>query len=328
MSQFQPISASSKSSVFTKSTKVATRVVRGRRPLLRDLGLVLTHIGELPWLLFPLKSEPDVHPELLPTSYPSYVDYVSVVAQMIVPTERKSISYGTLAVIPTDYVWPQEKRQSKWFFINGICTSPAMALLETREMAAAFQRPIHLIHTPTAGVVRDLWGAVTARTLRKDGRLSRPSFNIIKNALLSHEKVVLTTYSQGTIIASYVVRKILKDPVLRLHAHKLEVYCIGGAADSLHTDRGLSAEHGHSVPYVEHFANGKDFFARVGVLAHYHDTSGAIFVIPNKKGHMLNDHYIKGIGRGDYCDQRSRLYKYANGGEAGAHDYIPTDRRR
>ncbi|PTQ89071.1 hypothetical protein [Agitococcus lubricus] len=329
MSQYQtvvPITA--KQNVFVQSTVVANRIVRQRKPLLRDLRLVLTHASELPWLFFPLKTEKDVHPELLPSSYPSYLDYFSVIAQMVVPTERKSVSYGTLAVIPHDYVWPEEKKQSKWFFINGICTSPAMALLEAREMVATFQRPIHLIHTPTAGVVRDLWGAITARTLRKDGRLSRPAFNIVKNALLSHEKVVLTTYSQGTIVASYIVRKVLKDPILRLHAHKLEVYCIGGAADSLHIDHNLTAQYGRSVPYVEHFANGKDFFARVGVLAHYHDTSGAIFVIPNKKGHMLNDHYLKGIGRGDYCDQRSRLYRYANGGEAGTNDYIPPDRRR
>lgn len=329
MSQYQPlIQLEQRKNPLQKGTKLARRIVGGRSSLLRDVRLLLTHAVELPWIVFPLKPEEDTHPELLPNSYPSYLDYLSVVAQMIVPTERKSVSYGTLAVIPHDYVWPQEKRQSKWFFINGICTSPAMALLEAKEVAATFQRPIHLIHTPTAGVVRDLWNAITARSLRKDGYLSRPAFNIVKNALLSHEKVVLTTYSQGTIVASYIVRKVLKDPVLRLHAHKLEVYCIGGAADSLHIDHNLSAEHGHSVPYVEHFANGKDFFARVGVLAHYHDTSGAIFVIPDKKGHMLNSHYIKGIGKGDYCDQRSRLFKYAYGGEAGSHDYIPTDRRR
>jgi len=46
-----------------------------------------------------------------------------------------------------------------------------MALLEAREVALAFQRPIHLIHTPTAGFVRDLAGALNARALRKDGRL-------------------------------------------------------------------------------------------------------------------------------------------------------------
>ncbi|WP_297923027.1 hypothetical protein [uncultured Agitococcus sp.] len=329
MSQYQPlVELEQRKNPIQKGTKLARRIVGGRYSLLRDIRLLLVHAVELPWIVFPLKPEDDSHPELWPNSYPSYLDYLSVVAQMIVPTERKSVSYGTLAVIPHDYVWPQEKRQSKWFFINGICTSPAMALLEAKEVAATFQRPIHLIHTPTAGVVRDLWNAITARSLRKDGYLSRPAFNIVKNALLSHEKVVLTTYSQGTIVASYIVRKVLKDPVLRLHAHKLEVYCIGGAADSLHIDHALSAEHGHSVPYVEHFANGKDFFARVGVLAHYHDTSGAIFVIPDKKGHMLNSHYIKGIGRGDYCDQRSRLFKYAYGAEAGPHDYIPTDRRR
>lgn len=329
MSQYQPlVELEQRKNPIQKGTKLARRIVGGRYSLLRDIRLLLVHAVELPWIVFPLKPEEDSHPELWPNSYPSYLDYLSVVAQMIVPTERKSVSYGTLAVIPHDYVWPQEKRQSKWFFINGICTSPAMALLEAKEVAATFQRPIHLIHTPTAGVVRDLWNAITARSLRKDGYLSRPAFNIVKNALLSHEKVVLTTYSQGTIVASYIVRKVLKDPVLRLHAHKLEVYCIGGAADSLHIDHALSAEHGHSVPYVEHFANGKDFFARVGVLAHYHDTSGAIFVIPDKKGHMLNSHYIKGIGKGDYCDQRSRLFKYAYGAEAGPHDYIPTDRRR
>lgn len=329
MSQYQPLNTLvTPNNRFQKGSKLARRIMGGRHFLLRDVRLALTHALELPWIIFPLQPEKDSHPEYLASSYPSYVDYLSVLAQMVVPAERKSVSYGTLAVLPTDYVWPEEKRRTKWFFINGICTSPAMALLEAREIAAAFQRPIHLIHSPTAGAVRDLWNAITARTLRKDGRLSRPAFNIVKNALLSHEKVVLTTYSQGTIIASYIVRKILKDPVLRLHAHKLEVYCIGGAADSLHIDHALSAQHGHSVPYVEHFANGKDFFARIGVLAHYHNTSGAIFVIPNKKGHMLNSHYVKGIGRGDYCDQRSRLFKYANGGEAGVHDYIPSDRRR
>lgn len=298
------------------------------RPLARELLNALVNLPTLPWILFPLRPEPDVHPEFLPGSYPGLLDYMSVVGQMIIPMERRSASFGTLAVLPPDYVWPQEKRQTKWFFINGICTSPSMALLEAREVALAFQRPIHLIHTPTAGFVRDIAGALNARALRKDGRLSRPAFNIVRNALLSHEKVVLVTYSQGTIVASYIVRKILKDPVLRRCAHKLEVYCIGGASDSLYIDYALTAEHGHTVPYVEHFANGKDFFARVGILANYHSTCGAIFFIANRKGHMLNNHYIKGIARGDYCDGRSRFVKYANGGEPGAQDYVPTDRRR
>jgi hypothetical protein len=125
--------------------------------------------------------------------------------------------------------------------------------------------------------------------------LARPAFNIVKNALLTHEHVVLLSYSQGTIISSYIVRKILKDPELRKHAHKLEIYCLAGVADSLHIDYQLTADHGHPVPYVEHFANGQDFFARIGVLSHYYATSGAVFVKPEKRGHMLTDHYIPGL---------------------------------
>lgn len=308
--------------------KFAERVLRNRRSLVRDLGLVVRNASTLPWIVFPVQSETDVRPEFSPKSYQSRLEYLSVLGQMILPVERQSASQGTRVVLPPNFQWTETGKQSKWFFLNGICTAPAMALLETEELARAFHRPIHLIHTPTFGVVWDLWDAITARTLRKDGKLAQPAFTIVRNALLSHEHVALLCYSQGTIIASYIVRKVLKDPELRQHAHKLEIYCLAGVADSLHIDYALTAEHGHPVPYVEHFANGQDFFARIGVLSHYYATSGAIFVRPEKKGHMLTDHYIPGIVRGDYCQGRSRLSRYVGGKAPADTDYVAFDRRR
>lgn len=304
------------------------RLVRNRRSVIRDLGLVARNARSLPWIVFPLRSEDEARPEFDPASYQSRWEYLSVVGQVLLPVQRESASEGTRVVLPPNYVWPATGKQSKWFFLNGICTAPSMALLEAEELAKAFYRPVHLIHTPTYGVVWDLWDAITARTLRKDGKLARPAFNIVKNALLTHEHVVLLSYSQGTIISSYIVRKILKDPELRQHAHKLEIYCLAGVADSLHIDYQLTAEHGHPVPYVEHFANGQDFFARIGVLSHYYATSGAVFVQPEKRGHMLTDHYIPGIRRGDYCQGRSRLSRYVGGLEPTEKDYIAFDRRR
>lgn len=307
---------------------LAGRLVRNRRSVVRDLGLLVRNARSLPWIIMPLRSEEGARPEFDPKSYQSRWEFVSVVGQALLPVERHSASEGTRVVLPPNYVWPATGKQSKWFFLNGICTAPPMALLEAEELAKAFYRPIHLIHTPTYGVVWDLWDAITARTLRKDGKLAQPAFHIVKNALLTHEHVVLLSYSQGTIISSYIVRKILKDPELRQHAHKLEIYCMAGVADSMHIDYSLTAEHGHPVPYVEHFANGQDFFARIGVLSHYYATSGAVFVMPEKKGHMLTDHYVPGIRRGDYCQGRSRLSKYVAGHEPGEKDYVAFDRRR
>lgn len=314
--------------LFPRTRKFVDRVWLHRRNLLRDLGLVARNAHTIPWIIFPIGSEPGVKPEFNPKSYASWLDYVAVVGQMILPALRPSVSEGTICLMPQDYKWPDNIRESKWFFVNGIATSPPMAILEAQELARTFRRPIHLIHTPTFGAVWDLWDSITARTLRKDGKLAKPAYQIVKNALMSYDHVVLVTYSQGTIVASYIVRKLLKDPELREHAHKLEVYCIAGVADSLHIDYPLTAEHGHAVPYVEHFVNGKDFFARIGVLSHYYSTAGAVFVEPRKKGHMLNDHYITGIERGDYCQGRSRLHKYAAGGRPSDKDYVAFDRRR
>ncbi|MDP2226697.1 MAG: hypothetical protein Q8J78_04395 [Moraxellaceae bacterium] len=323
-----PAETDSAFSPLRGTRQLVSRLFRNRRSVARDLGLVARNAKSLPWIVFPLRSEKGARPEFAPESYQSRWEYISVVGQMVLPVERDSASEGTRVVMPPNYVWPPAGKNAKWFFLNGICTAPAMALLEAEELAKTFYRPIHLIHTPTYGVVWDLWDAITARTLRKDGKLSRPAFNIVRNALLSHDHVVLLSYSQGTIISSYIVRKILKDPELRQHAHKLEIYCMAGVADSMHIDYPLTTEHGHPVPYVEHFANGQDFFARIGVLSHYYATSGPVFVRTEKKGHMLTDHYIPGIRRGDYCQGRSRLSKYVAGNEPGEKDYVAFDRRR
>lgn len=314
--------------LFPRTRKLADRIWRNRRSLARDLALVARHAHTIPWIVFPIRSEAGVKPEFDPRSYTSWLDFVGVVGQMLLPSERKSVSEGTICLLPENYRWPENPRESKWFFVNGIATSPQMAILESQELARAFKRPIHLIHTPTFSAIWDFVDSITARSLRKDGKLAKPAYGIIKNALLSHDHVVLVTYSQGTIVASYIVRKLLKDPELRPHVHKLEVYCVAGVADSLHIDYLLTAEHGHAVPYVEHFVNGRDFFARIGVLSHYYSTAGAVFVEPRKKGHMLNDHYIAGIERGDYCQGRSRLHKYVSGGMPGGKDYVAFDRRR
>lgn len=298
------------------------RFITNRANIRSDLALSLQHAWTLPYLANPF-SEALYHSELNPASYNTLGDFVNLSLQAIVPVERRTYSPGTLACYPEHYAigTPREK----WFFINGICTSPPVAVLNGMELARAFHRPIHLIHTPTSGVAKDLWDSMTARTLRKDGKIGRAAYEVVKEALRSHDKVVIIGHSQGTIVSSYIARKLLKDKQFRHHAPKLEIYCIAGVADSFRVDAQMSEHFGRGVPYVEHFANGMDFFCRIGVLAALEYTSGAVFVLPARTGHLLNDHYIPGIWRGEYCNQRSRLYKYIDGNAPSASDYVQHD---
>lgn len=303
--------------------KFGRRIFNNRSHIIEDLGLVLRHAWTLPYLATPWNAEALTRSELHPSSYNNIGDIINLSLQAIVPLERRTYSPGTLACYPEHYAMgtPREK----WFFINGICTSPPVAILNGLELAKAFHRPIHLIHTPTSGVVTDLWDSVTARTLRKDGKLSRLAYDVVKEALRTHDKVVIVGHSQGTIVSSYIARKLLKDKRYRHHAPKLEIYCIAGVADSFRIDPNLSAHFGRGVPYVEHFANGLDFFCRIGVLAHLERTAGAVFMLPNRTGHLLNDHYLPGIWRGEYCNRRSRLFKYIDGNTPASNDYVAHD---
>lgn len=310
--------------MLSKARKLARRFVRNRDAIRRDVGLAVRHLPTLPLVAWPPQSEPTVRGELDPRSYNSVGDILTVLFQAVVPARRKPISAGTLACQPEHLA--RESQTSRWFFINGVVTSPPLAILNAQEIARAFQRPVHLIHTPTYGLAWDVWDSITARTLKKDGYLSRPAAYVVQRALERHDHVVLVCHSQGTIVASYIVRKLLKHRSTRHLVRKLEVYCIAGVADGLHVDAALSGEAGHPVPYVEHFANGRDFFCRVGILAHREQTAGQVFNIPDRTGHLLNEHYLPGIVRGDYCGRRSRLYHYANGREPGERDWTaPAD---
>lgn len=299
---------------------IANRFFKNRKIIKQDAFLATKHLSSFPFLFSPINSESSVKSELDYKSYDNLSDVLTVISQVLIPAERKSISAGTLVCHPDKAI--NENVNGKWFFINGIATSPPLALLNARELAKTFCRPIHLIHTPTFGVVWDLWNAMTARTLRKDGKLSRPAFNIIKDALLKNERVVLIAHSQGTIVSSYIVRKLLKNKETKELVHKLEIYCVAGVADSFKVDEALSEKYGHSVPYVEHFVNGEDYFCRIGILAHLERTSGKVFNLDKKHGHLLNDHYIPGIVRGDYCLAESRLHKYVLGNVPDDDDYI------
>lgn len=299
--------------IVTKAEKLVSRVINNRESVAKDLSLALKHAWTFPYIFLPYNKEASTKSEVDIHSYNNFGDVVNVALQAILPWERKSFSTGTIACAPEHHT--QSDLKEKWFFINGIATSPPVALLNCKEIARVFNRSVHLIHTPTYGAIWDLVDSITARTLRKDGKLSKPAYDVVKEALVTHDRVVILGHSQGTIVSSYIVRKLLKDKKYRHLAPKLEIYCIAGVADSLRVDREMSEKLGHGVPYVEHFVNTMDFFGRIGVLAHLEYTAGAVFAIEGKKGHLLNDHYLASIERGEYCDQSSRLFQYVDGGE-------------
>lgn len=260
--------------------------------------------------------------ELDPKNYNRFFDYLQVIGEAIFPFRRSSFSQGTLVCHPDNPV--KESITTKWFFINGMATSPPVALLNGQELARIFRRPIHLIHTPTQGAILDIFRSFSARALHQDGPLSRPAYPVVKKALLENCRIVLIGHSQGAIINSYIVRKLLKDSLMRKHIHKLEVYCLGGTADSFPIDSELSELHGRPVPYAEHFANEGDFFARLGVFAHRERTQGPFFQL-NRKGHLLNEHYLTSLEKGEYCHHKSRFYQYLNGGHPVEQDYLDID---
>lgn len=309
--------------MLKKTRRLVRQLVDNRSSIQRDIVLGVSYLGDIPQVVGSSKREPAVRSELDPASYNSTSEAMAALFQVLVPGRRESSSMGSQVSYPPSTT--ECSSNSRWFFINGLATPAATAQLNASELARVFGRPVHLLHTPTLSLWRDLVSSAAARTLRKDGQLSRPAAYVIQRALEETDRVVLVCHSQGTIVASYIVRRLLRHSSTRHLVKKLEIYCVGGLSDSFEVDATLSEEAGHPVPYVEHFANGRDYFAEIGVLSHLDSTEGTVFCIPTKSGHLFNLHYLAGIVRGDYCHRRSRLFHYVRGGEPSEQDYMSYD---
>ena len=289
------------------------------RLALRDLKAAGKELVFLPFIFLPLNSDSSVRSEMRVSSYGRLSHFLTVLMQAIVHYKRKPFSMGEVVCDPESKT--DDRSDSVWYFINGITAAPPAAILHATEIANQFNRPIHLLHTPTWGVLWDLWQCFRANTLKIHDDLTGPSLAVIKKALQTREKVVVVCYSQGTVTSSLIVEEFLKDEDIRPLLHKLEVYNFAPLSSQFSVDKGLSREHGRNVPYVEHFANSGDPAAKIGVLRNGYKTDGALFLATDKKGHLLNDHYLGGVGRGEYCQGKSRLSKYLGGAVPTAADY-------
>ncbi len=217
-------------------------------------------------------------------------------------------------------------QREKWFFVNGIATDPTLLKMNGAYLYSVFKRPIELIYNPTDGVLIDIFESVFGRTFDFSLTPELYTKRRVEDAIFSnmYDRVILLAHSQGAIVASNVIRELIRDFRQKNRLEKLtrlEVYTFGSAADEIDADDTLSNAHNRLVPYIEHFANTDDVIAQLGILQKENPTyrkimDGPIFKL-EKSGHLFNAHYLCDIVNKRYVSTQvgtqSRLYGYLDG---------------
>lgn len=217
--------------------------------------------------------------------------------------------------------------KERWFFINGIATNEAVAAMNARCLARLFHRPLTVVLNSTNSALVDLAECALGKGLEIMTEPSRVAFPLIAEALADHEceRVVLICHSQGTIIASNVLRALASESFRRelygtvslarmaaglrlpkrldesLDLRKLEIYAFANCADSMEYVPGLrSFSREAPVPWIESFGNEHDLVARLGMLAPRARQrgiriDGALYRRDGAWGHLLNEHHLFAI---------------------------------
>lgn len=243
--------------------------------------------------------------------------------------------------------------RERWFFINGIMTNDDVAQLNAAYLSDLFHRPITLIQNSTCGLISDLAECALGKQWTRTTEAVKKTFPAIHAALKSEkERVVVIAHSQGTIIASVVLRLLeaitqpapaqpelaaaaapfrYAEPVFifpeeydlvpqdfaaltEAELAKLEIYCFANCANTL---KYLHPD--RAVPWIESFGNEFDIVARLGMLAprsqEWHiEIDGPRYVRPRAWGHFLNEHYLLEL-------ERQQKVRYRPGGKGGSAPY-------
>jgi hypothetical protein len=182
------------------------------------------------------------------------------------------------------------------YFLNGIYSDNQSIYRNTLLLENVFNRQVIPLINPTDGLIKDIKECIFGRTLNKIQQIDIELSNIVSKSLDNHSKVIIIAHSQGAIIANNILKEICNHP----NIENLELYTFASASDEI-----IQGNY-----YVEHFANGYDYVAQIGVLEYIGNHHGRIYCLSNECGHLLYPHYITNLIEGKYCRGKSRLYNY------------------
>jgi hypothetical protein len=211
-----------------------------------------------------------------------------------------------------------------WIFVNGIATTSQIAFNDVEKLYELFSRPIWLCHNPTDSILVDLLECAADKVgffnEYWEPRPRRSVARALEEALKQAEKgkytrVVLIAHSQGTIITSNALTRILDGSAQTKQRMKkyLEVYAFANCSNQMP---------GTNLHYLENLSNKRDTVAWLGVLFPFpnfwQDTFGQGINIggnrveePLNWGHLLIPHYLVPLRNGGYGG--SRLHHFHNG---------------
>lgn len=201
-----------------------------------------------------------------------------------------------------------KESQEIWFFINGVVTDHWIAQLNAEYLAEVFKRRIHILHNLTQGLDRDLRECVRGRLGEKTyvAKALREKLQREANGK-GRTRVVLVAHSEGTIIASDIVRHL---PTALLD--RMEIYNFAFCADQFPAA---------ACRRVEHIVNERDLVPSLSIVPeNYYNVPGRIFRQPGKSGHFLGAHYLPDFTQGKYRDaggHQPALFQYIGGANYG-----------
>lgn len=206
----------------------------------------------------------------------------------------------------------EEIKKEKWLFINGIAGEYHWTRLGCEKLAETFGRDVEGVMNRGDGILWDLIecagertasGARTAGSQRDFTRMTASSkvaqsqlvarlMSALDDSKVTH--VVIVAHSQGCLILRLALDELIAIGRTGPLKDKLCVFTFGNP--SVDWERDSSPEKQMLSGFVlrtEHFANEKDFVAKLGVLGESGDKEryGMIFKNPNQAGHLFGAQY-------------------------------------
>lgn len=178
-------------------------------------------------------------------------------------------------------------------FINGISGFLENTLNTVSILENKLQRPVNLIYNSTNCLVIDLLESAIGKQTSMITEPSLVALQTICQKILNPDikKVVIISYSQGTIIIAKVLQNLKNLGITKKeYLEKLEIYAFANCATNMNYVN-------HKLPYIESLANNNDIVCKLGCnhskeISRLISIDGNIFVDKSGNGHFFIRHYL------------------------------------